>query len=301
MNPRTSSAILPAMKSLLSVLRRLLPASLVALPLAGAAGAATELEVAPYVPSPQGIVAEMLQLADVGPEDYIIDLGAGDGRIVLTAAKEFGARGLGVEILEHLVESASRSAERLGVADRASFVTQDLWETDLSPASVVSLYLLPDTVNALRDKLLTELAPDSRVVSHDYPIEGWTAERFVELEHEDKVEVTGVARTNIYLYRVPADVAGRWTVTPRDGTAASLELEFTQRVTYVQGQARVDGQEIPLHEATLTGRRISFTFPDRSARFVGWVSDATIMGTVETAEGRRPWRAVRQESPPPVP
>jgi hypothetical protein len=153
---------------------------------------------------------------------------------------------------------------------------------------------LPDTVNALRDKLLAELAPDSRVVSHDYPIEGWTAERFVQLEHEDKVEVTGVARTNLYLYRVPADVAGRWAVTPREGAESSLELEFTQRVTVVQGRARVDGQVIPLHEATLSGRRISFTFPDRSARFTGWVSNGTILGTVETGGGRRPWQATRQ-------
>lgn len=286
------------MNNLIAFLRRLLPASLVVTLPVPAAGAASDLEVAPYVPSPQGIVAEMLRLADVGPEDFIIDLGAGDGRIVLTAAKEFGARGLGVEILQHLVESASRSAQQLDVAERAQFVRQDLWETDLSPASVVSLYLLPDTVNALRDKLLTELAPDSRVVSHDYPIEGWTAERFVELEYQDKVEVTGVARTNLYLYRVPASVAGRWSVTPRDGAEASLELEFTQRVTYVQGQARVDGQEIPLHEATLAGRRLSFTFPDRSARFVGWVNGGSIMGTVETAAGQRPWQAVRQESEP---
>jgi protein-L-isoaspartate O-methyltransferase len=289
------------MKTLSLLLRRLLPASLIGLPLAAGAGTAADLQIAPYVPSPQGIVAEMLRLADVGPEDYLIDLGAGDGRIVLTAAKEFGARGLGVEILEHLVASASRSAERLGVADRAKFAKQDLWDTDLSAASVVSLYLLPDTVNALRDKLLTELAPDSRVISHDYPIEGWTAERFVELEHEDKVEVTGVARTNLYLYRVPADLAGRWAVTPRDGAAASLELEFTQRVSYVQGEARINGQKIPLHETTLTGRRISVTFPDRSARFVGWINDGSIMGTVETADGRLPWQAGRQAALPAVP
>jgi hypothetical protein len=273
---------------------RLLVLLLVPVLVHGAPQPAEELEVAPYVPSPQSIVSDMLELAGVGPEDYLIDLGSGDGRIVLTAAKEFGARGFGVEILDDLVEAASRSARQLGIADRARFAKQDLWATDLSEATVVSLYLLPDTVNALRDKLLAELAPDSRVVSHDYPIEGWTAERFVQLEHEDKVEVTGVARTNLYLYRVPADVAGRWAVTPREGAESALELEFTQRVTVVQGRARIDGQVIPLHEATLSGRRVSFTFPDRSAHFTGWVSDGTILGTVETGSGRRPWRATRQ-------
>jgi hypothetical protein len=256
------------------------------------AAAPEDLETAPYVPSPQSIVSQMLELAGVGPEDYLIDLGSGDGRIVLTAAAELGARGLGVEILDDLVRAASRSAQQLGVADRARFVNQDLWETDLSEASVVTLYLLPDTVNALRDKLLAELAPDSRVVSHDYPIEGWTAERFVQLEEEDKIDVTGVARTNLYLYRVPAQVEGRWAVAGREG-AAALELEFNQRVTFVQGRALVDGRIIPLHEATLNGRRISFVFPDRSARFTGWVANDTIMGNVETASGRQSWRATR--------
>jgi SAM-dependent methyltransferase len=162
-------------------------------------------EQAPYIPSPTSIVDQMLELANVGPDDYLIDLGSGDGRIVLSAAKEYGARGLGVEILGDLVELATRSADELGIADRVRFVQEDLFEVDLSAASVVTMYLLPDMVNRLRDKLLRELAPGSRIVSHDYPIEGWPAERMIQLEHEEKIAVTGVPRTHLYLYRVPAD------------------------------------------------------------------------------------------------
>jgi SAM-dependent methyltransferase len=252
-------------------------------------------EQAPYIPSPRSIVDQMLELANVGPADYLIDLGSGDGRIVLTAAKAFGARGLGVEILGDLVELATRSADELGIADRVEFVEEDLFEVDLSAASVVTMYLLPDMVNRLRDKLLRELAPDSRVVSHDYPIDGWTVERFIQLELEEKIEVTGVPRTNLYLYRVPARVEGRWTAQLPAGLADEpLELEFTQRVTFVQGHARLGDQTVPLHEATLSGSRLTFTVPNRSARFTGRIDGDTIEGTVEAGEASGPWRAERR-------
>lgn len=104
---------------------------------------------APYIPSPDGVVAELLELADVGPDDHVIDLGSGDGRIVLTAAKVFGASGMGVEIRPDLVELSNNAAREQGVADRVEFVVQDLFDTDISPASVLTMYLLPEMVNRL--------------------------------------------------------------------------------------------------------------------------------------------------------
>ena len=116
-------------------------------------------DAGPYVPSPQSVVSDMLRIADVGPSDFLIDLGSGDGRIVLTAAKVFGARGIGVEIKEHLVKLSNEAAQKEGLADRVKFLKQDLFKTDISDATVISMYLLPDTVNLLKDKFLAELKP----------------------------------------------------------------------------------------------------------------------------------------------
>src|SRR5256885_14376153 len=123
-------------------------------------------DAGPYVPSPQSVVADMLRYAEVGPQDFLIDLGSGDGRIVLTAAKVFGARGFGVEIKGDLVKRANEAARNEGIADRVKFVQQDLFKTELAQATVITMYLLPDTVVLLKDKFLNELRPGTRIVSH---------------------------------------------------------------------------------------------------------------------------------------
>ncbi|MFW6094146.1 MAG: SAM-dependent methyltransferase [Pseudomonadota bacterium] len=261
------------------------------------AGAARESEEdAPFVPSPTGIVMKMLRLAGVGPDDYVIDLGSGDGRIVLTAAERFGARGLGVEIRESLVARSRRAAWEQGVSDRVRFVQQDLFETDISAATVVTVYLLPDAVGRLRRKLLTELEPGTRVVSHDYPIEHWAPERVVELDHPDKVAVTGVARTSLYLYRVPAEVGGTWTLETFPALeVGSVALELEQRVTTVQGLARLaEGPYRFLDHVRLSGRSIAFEIPALRASFSGRVAaDGTMSGTVALGGETRRWRASR--------
>src|SRR3989440_11778843 len=114
-------------------------------------------DAGPYVPSPESVVSDMLRYADVNEKDFLIDLGSGDGRIVLTAAKVFGARGFGVEIKEDLVKRANEAAHKEGLADKVKFVKQDLFKTDISQATVITMYLLPDVVNLVKDKLLTEL------------------------------------------------------------------------------------------------------------------------------------------------
>src|SRR5436190_20757875 len=139
-------------------------------------------DAGPYVPSPQSVVSDMLRYADVGANDFLIDLGSGDGRIVLTAAKVFGARGFGVDIKEELVKRANEAAQQEGLADRVKFVKQDLFKTDISQATVVTMYLLPDTVNLLKDKFLSELRPGTRIVSHDYPLTGWIPEKYVQMD-----------------------------------------------------------------------------------------------------------------------
>jgi SAM-dependent methyltransferase len=171
--------------------------------LAAACGAPDERPVPPYIPSPQSLVVDMLALAAVNADDFLIDLGSGDGRIVITAAREFGARGLGVDIDPALVAWANAAAQAEQLDGRVRFIEADLFETDLSEATVVTLYLLPETVNRLAAKLLRELRPGARVVSHDYPIEGWELAGFLERNHEEKIPITGVARTNLYLYRIP--------------------------------------------------------------------------------------------------
>jgi Methyltransferase domain len=275
---------------------RCLAICLPALCLGRAQAADPVVNAGPYVPSPQSVVADMLKLAGVGPSDYLIDLGSGDGRIVLTAAKVFGARGFGVEIDDALVRQANAAAKAQGLAARVRFVRADLFKTDISQATVLTMYLLPNTVNLLRDKLYAELKPGTRVLSHDYPLEGWQP---VEMKHMDldaKLPISGTTTTLIYLYRVPEKVAGRWRATvPASLSADAIELDLTQRYTGVSGNARIAGTRVPLTAGRIVGHRLSFTLSaaGRNHGFEADVIDGAAYGTV-ISEGRRAaWRARR--------
>jgi hypothetical protein len=246
-------------------------------------------DAGPYVPSPQSVVADMLRYAEVGPNDFLIDLGSGDGRIVLTAAKVFGARGFGVDIKEDLVKRANEAAQKEGIADRVKFVKQDLFKTDISPATVVTMYLLPDTVNMLKDKFLTELKPGTRIVSHDYPLTGWIPEKYLQMDLEDKIQISGVTTTLIYLYIVPAKVGGKWEARMPPAIAkqpASLTLK--QQLTRVSGSLRLDGRDVPLEDVRLRGEHLSFRLVGHKGEFSGTVKDGAIQGTID---GKTPWSA----------
>ena len=246
----------------------------------------------PYVPSPDSAVAAMLREADVGPGDYVLDLGSGDGRIVRSAALLFGARGMGVEIQEDLVRLSNELAQQEGIADRVKFVTQDLFKTDISPATVVTIYLLPHTVNMLQDKLLAELRPGARVVVHDYGLNGWLPHKTLTMDLEEKVAISGSKRTTIYLYVVPAKVAGMWTASvPATLSKAAMRLELTQQVSHVAGRAVLDGRAVPLADARLVGDELSFSLPGRKVSFRGKVNGRSITGTVESRGIRAPWSA----------
>ena len=161
-----------------------------------------ELDV-PYVPTPTVVVDRMLEMAKVKKGDVVYDLGSGDGRIVITAAQKYGARGIGYDLNPQRIAESNENAKKAGVADRVRFVQQDLFEVDLSGATVVTLYLLPDVNLKLRPKLLGELEPGTRVVSHNYHMGDWAADEIAELQVDGKAHY-------VYAWTVPArGVAGR--------------------------------------------------------------------------------------------
>ena len=174
-------------------------AGLLCAPLARAQALDTDV---PFVVTPDNVTREMLKLADVKEGDFVIDLGSGDGRIVIVAAKLFGARGLGVEIVPDLVEKSRNNARRAGVGDRAEFRVQDLFATDLSQATVITMYLLPEVNLQLRPKLLA-LKPGTRIVSHDWDMGGWKPDRVVTVDVPDK-PIGREKRSRLYLWTVPA-------------------------------------------------------------------------------------------------
>jgi hypothetical protein len=255
------------------------------------------VDAGPYVPSPTSVVADMLTLANVGPNDFVIDLGSGDGRIVLTAAKVFGARGFGVDINEKLVKEANESARLQGIADRANFTMQDLFKTDISKATVVTMYLLPNTVNMLKDKLLNELRPGTRILSHDYPLAGWRADEFRQFDLEDKVAITGVTTTLIYKYVVPAKAEGVWSARlPPNLSKDPVRLSMKQfQVTRVVGNARLGGRDVAFEDARLRGEQLTFKLAvdGKSYDFAGAIKGQSIEGTVEGGGTKTTWSAAQ--------
>jgi SAM-dependent methyltransferase len=260
-----------------------------------AAAVAQQINAGPYVPSPQSVVADMLKVAGIGPGDFVIDLGSGDGRIVLTAAKVYGARGFGVEIQDNLVKLANEAAKNEGVADRVKFIKQDLFKTDISQATVLTMYLLPNTVNMLSDKLQSELRPGTRIISHDYGLAGWIPEETKVFDLEDKIRISGVTTTIIYLYVVPAMVAGTWSAKVAPAASKQpVSFELKQQMQKIGGMARVGGREVPIEDAKLVGEKISFSLPVERGRplaFSGKVRGGAIEGSVEAGGVRSPWSA----------
>lgn len=198
-------------------------------------------EEVPFVTTPDAVTQAMLELAGVGPADHVIDLGSGDGRIVITAAKRFGATGLGVEIVPALVDTSRDLARRAGVADRVDFRVQDLFETDLSRATVVTMYLLPDVNLQLRPRLLA-LAPGTRIVSHDWDLGDWAPERTLSIDRPDK-PLGREKVSRVHLWTVPARVQGLWCMAGE--TAAGTALRVEQRFDHFSAVLQRPGQRAP--------------------------------------------------------
>jgi hypothetical protein len=253
-----------------------------------------------YVPTPQIVVDEMLRMAKVGPKDFVIDLGSGDGRMVITAAKKFGARGFGVDLDAVLLKLSNENAQREGVADRARFIEQNLFETDLSQATVITSYLLPEMNEKLRPKILN-LDPGTRVVAHDYHMGEWQADEMHTLDVPEK-KVGNPGKSYVYRWIVPAKIAGRWQSQFASGAhPANLEFEFEQRFQMFDGVAKSGSQKMTLRVPKLEGDQLSFQFftkpGDVSTRheFKGTVKGDLIEGTLRLGAGagqkQLPWSA----------
>jgi len=220
------------------------------------------------VPSPQSVVADMLKVAEVGPSDFVIDLGSGDGRIVLTA-RRCSAPGLRRRDQGRAGEEVERGGAQRGLADRVKFIKRDLFKTDISQATVLTMYLLPDTVNLLKDKFLAELKPGT--ASSRTTIRSPAGSREVHPDGpRDKVHISGVTTTLIYMYVVPAKVAGNWSAKmPAAVSNRPADAALKQQLTRVSGSAKLDGKEVPLEDVRLRGDRLTFRWPGAKASSPG--------------------------------
>ena len=239
----------------------------------------------PYVPTPQIVVDQMLRIANVGANDFVLDLGSGDGVIVLTAAQQFKARGLGVDIDPTLVKLSNANAKKLGIDDRVSFEVQDVFKADVSKASVITLYLLPGMMSNLRGKVFLEAKPGTRVVSHDYTFGEWQPDNHVTLEVPEKEKINGTPRATIYLWVVPAKVGGKWVVRTDDGDV--VDVTFKQTFQSVEARGAAGDKPIPVPYASVRGSDVSFTVGTGQSRrvFNGTVAGDVMRGTVD-AKGR---------------
>lgn len=233
--------------------------AIAAVALAAAAVGAGAQEEVPFVTTPDHVIAAMLDIAKVGPQDFLLDLGSGDGRIVIEAARRTGARGLGVEIVPDLVEKSRRAAEAAGVADRAHFREQDLMQADLSVASVITMYLLPEVNMQLRPKLLN-LRPGTRIVSHDWDMGDWPADRTLTIDVPDKA-LGREKVSRVYLWIVPARVQGVWCGIGK-GRGKRLEVRQTfQKFEARTGPASEDAIDGRIDGAILHGARgVTFVY-----------------------------------------
>jgi hypothetical protein len=225
-----------------------------------------------WVPTPQALVDKMLDMAKVTPNDFVMDLGSGDGRTVITAAKR-GVRAHGIEYNPDMVELSKRNAEKEGVSGKATFAKADLFQTDLSQASVITMFLLPDINLKLRPKLL-DLKPGTRVVSNSFTMGEWTA---------DETASVGDGCTSwctAYLWIIPAKVAGTWKL-PKG------ELTLKQQFQTVSGTLRTEGKTLALQDGKLRGDQITFTAG--GVRYTGKVNGTRIEGLARNA----PWSATR--------
>ena len=246
----------------------------------------------PYEPTSYGIAKEMLEMAGVSSKDLVYDLGCGDGRIVIMAAKERGATGVGVDLDPKRISESKGNAKAAGVTHLVRFFEQNLFDTDFSEATVVMLYLYPDVNLRLRPKLLRDLHPGTRIVSHSHTMGEWEDDATKRVEGHD-----------LHFFRVPANATGTWRWTDPDGQGISLSL--TQKFQRVKGSLSVGAETYPLIDCSLRGNRLRFAV-ERQVRgswetfsFEGQISGDTITGKITSRgidQGGNRWQATRAPS-----
>lgn len=245
-----------------------------------------ERDGGPYVPTPNVVVDRMLGFANVGANDYVIDLGSGDGIIVLTAAHQRKSSGYGVDIDEELIRLSNQRAKSLGVSGRVFFEAKDIFKTDVSKATVVTLYLLPEFMRRLRPKLFNELRPGTRIVSHDYHFEEWQHDDDISFDVPEKEFISGVPHATLYLWIVPARVDGAWRMQ-LDGDG-EYNLTLKQRYQSIEGTAETAGRQAGLLEPKMKGTEIRFVMMQGTNRgqFTGRVNGNRMEGTAIFADGK---------------
>lgn len=246
----------------------------------------------PYVPTPKGVVDKMLDMAQVGSADIVYDLGCGDGRLIITAAKERGARGVGIDLNPARIIESNENATKAKVKDRVTFIQQDLFETDFSEATVLTMYLLPQVNLALRPRILTEMKPGSRVVSHDFDMKEW---------EPDNVSVIG--NSHIYYWLVPANFSGIWNLTMNSEKGSSrYSFIIHQSFQEVEGLALSGSSQKLLKNGRVKGEMLEFTVEQRvdgkvvAGKFEGRIVGNSIQGTMRRAGENEPsyaWTAER--------
>src|SRR5262245_19331050 len=256
----------------------------------------------PYVQTPAPVVKAMLETAKVGPKDFVIDLGSGDGRMVIMAAKQYGARGFGVDHDVRLVRLANANAEKEGVADRAVFFARDLYKTDIHRATVMSIYLLPEVNLMVRPKLFRELRPGTRIVSHDYDMGEWKPDAHFTLDAPDK-PVGRDQISKVFYWVVPANVTGEWALSAKTGAKPEeYVLRLTQLFQFAEGAIEAGGTKTRLEDVKLNGARLTFRarLPGGSGQaglyeFSARVSGDTMEGTYKPQPTQRAlaWKARR--------
>jgi len=229
-----------------------------------------------WVPTPQALVDKMLDMAKLTPQDFLVDLGSGDGRTVITAAKR-GARALGIEFNPDMVELSIASALKEGVSERAKFMKADIFESDFTQATVVTMFLLPGINMKLRPKLL-DMKPGTRIVTNSFTMEDWQADESATVEDGCTTWCTA------YLWIVPAKVAGTWKL-------ASGELVLNQEFQSLGGTFTSNGKSMTVSDAKMRGDQITFTAG--GAAYTGRVKGDRMDGTVSINGKAVPWSAAR--------
>ena len=217
-----------------------------------------------WVPTNDAVADAMLKAANVKPTDLVYDLGAGDGKFAIAAAKNFGATAVGIEYNKEMADLATRNTQRAGVADKVKIINGDIFVEDFSKATVVTMYLLPDLNLKIRPTIL-KMAPGTRIVTNSFNMGDW--------EPDDKVG-TGYAQG--YFWVVPGNAAGKWSLKGVEGSQQPVTLELTQRYQRVGGTLNIYGKPQPILGGTLTGNRLKFSFLDQSNQ--SRIVDVTLNG-----------------------
>lgn len=268
----------------------------------------------PYVPTPEQVIVEMLKMGNVGEHDVLYDLGCGDGRIVIKAVRELGCRGVGIDIDPVRIEECRKNAAIAGVSDRVEFFVMDLFEADISQATVVTLYLLSNVNLRLRPKLLRDLSPGTRVISHDFGMAEWEPDRSAVISKDDN-KIPPVYDTflldlnwrvhNVYFWIIPANVTGTWQWTmPAISGNKRYSLKLEQEFQEVSGTAFEGSSSIPVNikNGKIKGNELEFSLERKQKEYTqkihihGFVKGHVIEGFVQIEgqpDAKIKWRAAR--------